>query len=269
MRAAGYEVRVIADEFESWEENPPSLPDFIKRDLRWCQGNMQYLKLLARPGLKPMGRFQLVSAIMMYLGAPFWLLMLTAGLAAACSPAGAAQFPTALAFGLYFAMLAIGFAPRFLGVMDILLRPHVAPPMGRRRLLAGSLIDALFTLLIGPIMIGPGAVHGRARLRSASRMGSAEARRARAILREACTASGPSSFSACCSAGLLALAPAGLPWAAPTLLASAWRFPSPASRPERYGPLDAAPASAPSPMNLSPRRLRRLSNLARRRRPRG
>ena len=44
MRAAGYEVRVIADEFESWEENPPSLPDFIKRDLRWCQGNMQYLQ---------------------------------------------------------------------------------------------------------------------------------------------------------------------------------------------------------------------------------
>jgi membrane glycosyltransferase len=70
MRGAGYDVRVIADEFESWEENPPNLPDFIKRDLRWCQGNLQYLKLLRMPGLRPMGRFHLVNAIMMYAGAP-------------------------------------------------------------------------------------------------------------------------------------------------------------------------------------------------------
>src|SRR5260221_7232165 len=86
MRAAGYEVRGIADEFESWEENPPSLPDFIKRDLRWRQGNMQYLRLLCRRGLKPMGRFQLVNAIFMYLGAPFWILMLVAGHASALMP---------------------------------------------------------------------------------------------------------------------------------------------------------------------------------------
>src|SRR5579863_1083901 len=100
MGSAGYEVRVIADEFESWEENPPSLPDFIKRDLRWCQGNMQYFRLLARPGFTAMGRFQLTSAIMMYLGAPLWVLMLAAGLAWAllgAPSAGVAPAPGALA----------------------------------------------------------------------------------------------------------------------------------------------------------------------------
>ena len=112
MRGAGYDVRVIADEFESWEENPPSLPDFIKRDLRWCQGNLQYLKLLTMPGLKPMGRFQLVNAIMMYLGAPAGFLMLIAGLAMiGRRRAGRISRPT-LAFALYFLMLGIGFAPR-------------------------------------------------------------------------------------------------------------------------------------------------------------
>ena len=51
MRRAGYEVRVIPVEGPSWEDNPPTLLDFTRRDLRWCQGNMQYLKLLALPGL--------------------------------------------------------------------------------------------------------------------------------------------------------------------------------------------------------------------------
>ena len=42
MRRAGYEVRVMPVEDNSWEENPPTLVEFLRRDLRWCQGNMQY-----------------------------------------------------------------------------------------------------------------------------------------------------------------------------------------------------------------------------------
>ena len=44
MRRAGYEVRVLPDESGSWEENPPTMFEFSTRDLRWCQGNMQYLQ---------------------------------------------------------------------------------------------------------------------------------------------------------------------------------------------------------------------------------
>ena len=47
MRRAGYEVRVLPEEDGSWEENPPTLIEFIRRDLRWCQGNMQYWHFLA------------------------------------------------------------------------------------------------------------------------------------------------------------------------------------------------------------------------------
>src|SRR5205807_10055383 len=42
MRKAGYEVRVLAEEGSSFEQNPPTLVEFIRRDLLWCQGNMQY-----------------------------------------------------------------------------------------------------------------------------------------------------------------------------------------------------------------------------------
>ena len=51
MRRAGYEVRVLPVEGGSWEENPPTMLDFAQRDVRWCQGNMQYVKLLDLPGL--------------------------------------------------------------------------------------------------------------------------------------------------------------------------------------------------------------------------
>ena len=76
MRRAGYEVRVLPIEDGSWEENPPTMLDFAKRDVRWCQGNMQYVKLLDLPGLYPMSRFQLVWAILMFLGIPAWTLMI-------------------------------------------------------------------------------------------------------------------------------------------------------------------------------------------------
>ena len=52
MRRAGYEVRVLPDEDLGWEENPPTLLEFIRRDLRWCQGNMQYWPFLLMPGLE-------------------------------------------------------------------------------------------------------------------------------------------------------------------------------------------------------------------------
>ncbi len=154
MRAAGMEVRVIADEFGSWEENPPRLPDFIRRDLRWCQGNLQYLRLLGRLRLRPMGRFQLCNAIAMYLGAPASLLMLVVGLVNGVTGGHGPRVPQSLAFGLYFGFLLIGFAPRLLGVLDIALRPVERRRWGGLgRLLAGAVADGVFTLMIGPVMM--------------------------------------------------------------------------------------------------------------------
>src|SRR5271155_4537159 len=79
MRRGGYEGRGIPVEGMSWEENPPTLMEFIRRDLRWCQGNMQYWRLLALPGLKPVSRFQLALAILMYMGSPAWMALVAIG----------------------------------------------------------------------------------------------------------------------------------------------------------------------------------------------
>ena len=225
MQAAGYEVRVIADEFESWEENPPSLPDFIKRDLRWCQGNMQYLKLILRPGLTPLGRLQLVNAVMMYMGAPSWVLMLASGLAAALigQPAsGSGSFPTELAFALFFGMMAIGFAPRFLGVIEMLTskagRRHYG---GATRLVAGAVIDALFTLLIGPLVMIAQARFVAGLIFGKRILWEAQNRDGHAVPAiEAARGMAPQMlFGALFAASLLATAPGALVWASPTLVA--------------------------------------------------
>ena len=79
MRAADYEVRVMPVEAESWEDNPPTLLDFLKRDMRWCQGNMQYFQLLSLPNLKFTSQIQLVIATMGYISAAAWILMVTLG----------------------------------------------------------------------------------------------------------------------------------------------------------------------------------------------
>src|SRR5215472_4585367 len=79
MRRAGYQVRALPDETLGWEENPPTLIEFIRRDLRWCQGNMQYWQFLSLPRLKPVSRFQLAIALLMFLGSPAWMLLLILG----------------------------------------------------------------------------------------------------------------------------------------------------------------------------------------------
>lgn len=150
MRRAGYECRVLPVECGSYEDNPPTLLEFTHRDLRWCQGNMQYWRLLGLPGLKPMSRFQLVWAIMMFVGIP----AMTAALALiALKPfdgEDAALFPTASALGLYGAFLLMYLAPKLAGFLDIALtRGGLARYGGGPRFAAGAALEVAFSLLLG------------------------------------------------------------------------------------------------------------------------
>ena len=96
MRRAGWEVRALAEEDGSFEENPPTLSDFVKRDLRWCQGNWRYVHLVGRPDLHWMGRLQLWLAILMYVSGPAWILFSLVSFGRAIA---AANWPAAQAAG--------------------------------------------------------------------------------------------------------------------------------------------------------------------------
>lgn len=152
MRRAGYEVRVVPFEGESYEENPPTVVEFTKRDLRWCQGNMQYLWLLKTPGLLPLSRFQLFAAIMMYMGAPAWMLMTV--LAAAKLATGDLEVgDQTLGITLFFTMFLLSFAPKLAGLLDLALTNGGARRYGGSlRFGLSALFEALFMMLLAPAL---------------------------------------------------------------------------------------------------------------------
>lgn len=166
MRRAGYEVRVIPEEGGSFEVNPPTLPEFIRRDLRWCQGNMQYLRLLPVGGLRAMGRLQLALAVLMYTAGPAWLGFMLAGLAKAMSLGfgwGAAgevatdeiwsETMVLLGIGLFAIMMTVNLTPKLAGLIDVALRPEARRAYGGGRVLAVSAVaEFCFALVIGPAM---------------------------------------------------------------------------------------------------------------------
>ncbi len=152
MRRAGYEVRVLPIEDGSWEENPPTMLDFAKRDVRWCQGNMQYVKLLDLPGLYPMSRFQLVWAILMFLGIPAWTLMIALSPFAAWQAQSIADFPSGLAGFLYVVFFLMYLSPKIAGLADaVITKGGTARYGGALRFAVSAAIEIVFSFLQGAV----------------------------------------------------------------------------------------------------------------------
>jgi membrane glycosyltransferase len=72
MGRAGWEVWITTDVEGSYEEAPPTLLDELKRDRRWCQGNLQHLRLLFGDGIRAGHRAIMAMGVMAYASALFW-----------------------------------------------------------------------------------------------------------------------------------------------------------------------------------------------------
>lgn len=154
MRRAKYEVRVWPEENLGFEENPPTLVEFIRRDLRWCQGNMQYVSFIGLPGLHFISRYQLAFAILMFINSPAWIALFSLGvLALALAAEPAAMVNAGPGLTLFWAMLAMWFAPPIATALDILLHPQLRRSFGGSLRFAASVAAALsFNLVLAPIM---------------------------------------------------------------------------------------------------------------------
>jgi membrane glycosyltransferase len=154
MQKSGYAVRAFPQEGSSFEQNPPTLVEFIRRDLRWCQGNMQYWHFLTSPGLRPIGRYQLFLAILMFLASPAWMgLLLIGTLGVLLAPAPADFMHWRPGITLLLLVLAMWFAPNLATLADVLIRPHLRRLFGGAvRFTASFAITVVFVILIAPIM---------------------------------------------------------------------------------------------------------------------
>jgi len=169
MRRAGWRVYLASDLRGSYEEVPSSLISYAARDRRWCQGNLQHIRLLLTPGLHIVNRLHLSLGVMAYLSSPLWLLLLLLstieGLRETLSkhafflPGRHSLFPNwqisvaqqaVLLFSFVMAMLVL---PKLFSLI-IHLRDHerVAQFGGRLKLAASVLLEMLFSTLLAPVL---------------------------------------------------------------------------------------------------------------------
>jgi len=152
MRRAGFEVRVAPTEGGSWEDNPPSILEFTKRDLRWCQGNMQYFRLLGLPGLLPLSRLQIALAILMYLGSIAWMTMIVLSALKVFEPGTMSETQISLGMTLFGTCFLMSLAPKLAGMVDaVLTKGAMARYGGFFRFLASSLTEISFSVLFAPV----------------------------------------------------------------------------------------------------------------------
>ncbi|HKO71675.1 MAG TPA: glucans biosynthesis glucosyltransferase MdoH [Bradyrhizobium sp.] len=154
MRAAGFHVRVLPQEDLGWEENPPTLLEFIRRDLRWCQGNMQYWRFFSLAGLRAVSRYQLGLAICMFIGSPAWIGLLvlgTLGVIFADSPEAFIRADAGMA--LLMGVLVMWFSPKIATAIDVLFNPRLRQAFGGAGLfLINFIIETVFSIVLCPIL---------------------------------------------------------------------------------------------------------------------
>jgi membrane glycosyltransferase len=154
MRAAGFEVRVLPQDDLGWEENPPTLLEFIRRDLRWCEGNMQYWRFLWLPGLKPVSRYQLALAILMFISSPAWIGLLVLGtLDVAFSDRTGSFMRADAGMALFVWVLVMWFSPKIATAIDVLLSPELRRAFGGTGLFVINFaVETVFSIVLCPIL---------------------------------------------------------------------------------------------------------------------
>lgn len=142
IRRAGWAVELDPDVIGSAEDAPQTFQDYFKRDRRWCQGNLQHLRVLAEPGLHPISRLHLMLGIFSYLAAPIWLFFLALVSLKALAIAGILPF---VLVGLTLLV------PKFCSLADAMLR--ALTPWRRRVILRAWFFELALSTLLAPIIM--------------------------------------------------------------------------------------------------------------------
>lgn len=168
IRRAGYAVYMLPDLAGSYEESPPSLIDLAARDRRWCQGNMQHMRVIGANGLHLATRQHLATGILSYLASPLWLLQLLVGIALVLQayyirpeyfPDDFTLFPAwprfdaERALTLFGVTMGVLLAPKFLGLLAAVLRKKKRQGIGSLRLMLSALTEIVLSALLAPIMM--------------------------------------------------------------------------------------------------------------------
>ena len=159
MRRAGWEVRLAEDLSGSYEETPPTVVEHLKRDRRWCQGNLQHWSLALARGFKPITRFHFLHGIFSFLASPLLFCVLVLGF---LKNLGGHAFSEGLfvdmarakiAFLLFAFTMLLLLLPKFLALGLTLRRGRARDFGGARRMIASALLEMIVSILIAPVFL--------------------------------------------------------------------------------------------------------------------
>ena len=155
MRKAGWAVRLLPTNRGSYEEGPPTLVDMLKRDRRWCQGNMQHFWLVFAKGWHPMSRVNFIHGILSYASSLLWFLFLlfTTFLAATPVPQLDPQAMQAqqILLGLTATLI---FLPKTATLLDEVFTGRLFKPLKMRLLtFMSSMADTVVFTLMAPVLM--------------------------------------------------------------------------------------------------------------------
>jgi membrane glycosyltransferase len=159
MRRAGWEVRLAEDLSGSYEETPPTVVEHLKRDRRWCQGNLQHWSLALARGFKPITRFHFLHGIFSFLASPLLLCVLVLGF---LKNLGGHAFSEGLfvdmarakiAFLLFAFTMLLLLLPKFLALGLTLRRGRARDFGGAGKMIASALLEMIVSILIAPVFL--------------------------------------------------------------------------------------------------------------------
>lgn len=142
IRRNGWAVVFDPDAAGSAEDGPQDLAAYHRRNRRWCQGNLQHIRLITARGLHPLSRLHIASGIFSFLAAPVWLMLVL------LMGSGLVVLEGALPLLLIVAVLLV---PKLVGLWR-LAKTHFTP---RRRRLALQAFggELLLSTLLAPIVM--------------------------------------------------------------------------------------------------------------------
>ncbi|MDR3470152.1 MAG: glucans biosynthesis glucosyltransferase MdoH [Devosia sp.] len=166
LARAGWKVRLDPDLVASYEESPENLLEHATRDRRWCQGNLQYTRLLLAPKFKFWSRLVFAQGIMAYIASPIWLLFLVASIASPFFAPRPDYFPephfpfpifpadeTMMAVALVTGIWCLLVLPKLVIVARGVLTGENAGFGGTLHAFVSTLAEVLFSSLIAPLML--------------------------------------------------------------------------------------------------------------------
>ena len=166
LARAGWRVRLDDDLQGSYEEGPENLVDHAKRDRRWCQGNLQHVRLLLAPGLKGWSRFVFFQGIMAYISPLFWIGFMIASVAAPFFAPPPDYFPepywpfpifpqaeTSKAIGLAIGVFGLLILPKFAVALHAAMSGRARAFGGTLRGFVSMLAELLFSSVAAPVLL--------------------------------------------------------------------------------------------------------------------